>query len=168
MVMRLQPHKIFTPDTISGSSITQEHLEGSYATRINQIFHFSPLREQVHPTTRNEPSLKPLNSTTKTQNTKHILCLQKPIMRILRKHIANGAINQTFKLGHCLITGKELLLTIERGLQLELLATGLEIERIRPSSCFNAKLSLTPLHVSEGFGTAFSQLGKTGLRSCLH
>ena len=51
MVTRLQPYKIFTPHTISGSSITQEHLEGSYATRNNPILHFSPLREQDLPTT---------------------------------------------------------------------------------------------------------------------
>ena len=42
VVTRLQPHKIFTPHTISGSSITQEHLEGSYATRVNPILYFSP------------------------------------------------------------------------------------------------------------------------------
>lgn len=79
-------------------------------------------------------------------------------MRILKKktHIANGAIDWTFKLSHCFITGKVLLLTIERGIQLELLATGLEIERIWPTSYFNAKPALTPLHVSEGFGTAVS------------
>ena len=59
MVTRLQPYKIFTPHTISGSSNTQEHLEGSYATRINPILHISPLREQDHPTTRMNRLLTP-------------------------------------------------------------------------------------------------------------
>ena len=70
-------HNSFTPHTTIHLINTLEHSLGdlslgSSATQ-STLMYFSPLRELDRPETRNEPPLKPPNSTTKKQITKHVL-----------------------------------------------------------------------------------------------